>query len=250
MWDSQEYTEKIENKLGQGSIEQLGYICREINLYNYIDKTDLGKSLVGKEMDKAGRWMFNHRFGGGHLWWMELKERPINQWGDVIEHLASDFFTKAGLPYAFDGSMIKGNKNLLKLFSQSKSSDNWAMINGFEFIAGSSSLIFSVYDAKHLKNGYQSDLAFAMDGLFVALNIAGGISSANPLLIIGALIKSSTIIRKFNRVPGIYSSSPFDFDVDELLGLQRSYDININELIGTVNAFDFLYNGKSISFNC
>ena len=248
MRNSEGYAEQIRNKLGQGSIEQLGYICKDINLYTYIDKMELGKSLVGKEMDKAGRWMFNHRFAEGHLWWKELTERPINQWGDVIEHLASDIFTRAGLPYAFDGSMIRGNRDLLRLFSPSKSIDNWAMINGFEFIAGSSSLIFSIYDAKHLKNGYHSDLALAMDGLFVALNVAGGISTANPLLIISALIKSSTMIRKFNRVPGIHSSSPFDVDIDELLHLNKSYDVSINSLIGTVNTFDFLYDSKRISF--
>lgn len=248
MQGQSDYSYRIAKKTGQAGLEQLGYICKDLNLYNFIDKTELGKSIVGKEMDDTGRWMFNHRFGGGHLWWKELKERPISEWGDVLEHLASDFFTPQGLPYVFDGSMISNNKDLLNVFSETRSLNNWAMINGFEFIAGASALVFTIYDATHLNHGYESDMALAADGLFVCLNIAGGIATANPFLVVAALMKTSTLMKKANLPISINSKSPFDVSVSQMLNLQYNYDANINKIISLTNTFDYLYNNKIISF--
>lgn len=242
--------QKNINKISKAGLEQLGCFCKDINLYNLINKTQFGKSDVGKEMDLAGRWMFNHRFGGGHLWWKEFKNRPVEEWSDIFEHLASDFFTKAGLPYAIDGSIIQEKKELLKFFSASKSSDNWLMLNGFEFIAGSSSLIFACFDAKKLNKGYTSDLAFASDNLFIALNIAGGIVTSNPLLIISALIKSTTVIRKYFKPLGIASSSPFDVDIDDFHGLRVNYDVKIDELLNLCTNIDFYFNDTRFEYNC
>lgn len=248
MSSNNNYTEEINRKIGKAGLEQLGYLCKEINLYNFIDTYDIGKSAVGKEMDQAGRWMFNHRFGGGHLWWKELQTRPMHQWRETFEHLGSDFFTKAGLPYAFDGNSIRENKDLLKYFTKAKSSENWAMINGFEAVAGASSLIFSVYDATHLKHGYSSDLTFAADGIFVSLNLMGGAITANPFLLIAGLMKTSTIVRKTTKQLGIEDSSPFDVNVPAMFELNNNYDVSVNQIIGESTNFDFHYNDTSISF--
>ena len=50
--------------------KQLGYLTKDINLYTLFE--GMGKSDVGKEMDKMGRYLFNHRFGGGHLERIEI----------------------------------------------------------------------------------------------------------------------------------------------------------------------------------
>lgn len=107
----------FKKDIGENALNQMGYLTKDLNLYRFFE--NLGKSAVDKEMDKMGRHLFNHRFGGGHLWWKELASRPVEQWYDVLEHLLSDFFTKAGLPYAFDGTMIK-NPDLLKILGGGK----------------------------------------------------------------------------------------------------------------------------------
>lgn len=226
----------------------LGEIGKSTNLYDMIDKTSFGKSIIGKEMDAAGRHMFNHRFGGGHLWWQELANRPLNQWNDVLEHLASDVFTPAGIPYLFDADTIN-NPDLLRYFRSTKSYENWGMLNGFEFIAGGASLIFSIYDATTLSKGYESDIAFATNGLFVALSAFAGVSTSNPLLIVSALVKTSTIIRKNKILKNWSSDSPFDVDTDSLLDLTHSYDVNVEKLLGYTSNFDFSYKRQTFSYN-
>lgn len=242
-------SDSFKKNVGENALNQLGYFTKDLNLYDLFD--GMGKSSVGKEMDKAGRYLFNHRFGGGHLWWKELANRPIEQWSEVIEHLMSDFFTKAGLPYAFDGTMVN-NPDLLKMFGGGKniaSYNNWAMINGFQFISGASSIVFSVYDATTLSNGYASDMSLAIDGTFVALNVLGGIATANPFLLIAAVIKTTTIFRKSQIQLGIETSSPFDLDINSKLGLEYSFDLDIEHLFNNTKSFDFMYNNKYVSYD-
>lgn len=67
----------VKKDIGEVALSQLGYLTKDVNLYNLFE--GMGKSEVGKEMDKMGRYLFNHRFGGGHLWWKELSNRPVSQ---------------------------------------------------------------------------------------------------------------------------------------------------------------------------
>ncbi len=239
----------FKKDVGETALSQLGYLTKDINLYTLFE--GMGKSDAGKEMDKMGRYLFNHRFGGGHLWWKELANRPIEQWPDVLEHLLSDFFTKAGLPYAFDGTMIN-NPDLFKIFGGGKnisSYNNWAMINGFQFISGASSIIFSVYDATSLSKGYTSDMSLAYDGTFLALNLFGGIATTNPFLIISSVIQTATILRKSQMQLGVETSSPFDLDIDSMLGLGYSFDLDVEGLFKNAQRFDFMCNNKYISYD-
>ena len=87
-------TDSFKKNVGEATLSQLGYITKDLNLYDLFES--MGKSPVGKEMDNMGRYLFNHRFGGGHLWWKELANRPIEQWPDVLEHLMSDFLQRQG----------------------------------------------------------------------------------------------------------------------------------------------------------
>ena len=249
--------DSVKKDIEEVVLSQLGYFTKDVNLYDLFE--GMGKSEVGKEMDKMGRYLFNHRFGGGHLWWKELANRPVNQWPDVVEHLMSDFFTKAGLPYAFDGTMIK-NPDLLKLFGGGKnisSYKNWAMINGFQFISGSSSIVFSIYDAKTLANGYKSDMALAFDGMFVALDVLSGMATANPFLIIAAVIKTSNILRKSQMGLGIKTSSPFDLDksamfdlnINSMFNIDYEKELDVKKILNQVRCFDFMYGENIFSYN-
>lgn len=239
----------FKKDVGETVLNQLGYITKDLDLYDMFD--GMGKSSVGKEMDSVGRYLFNHRFGGGHLWWRELANRPSEQWPDVLEHLMSDFFTKAGLPYAFDGTTVN-NPDLLKMFGGGKyiaSKNNWAMINGFQFISGASSIVFSVYDATTLSKGYTSDISLALDGAFVALNILGGIATANPFLLIAAVIKTTNIFRQSQMNLGIETSSPFDLDIKSMFELEYSFDLDVDRLFNNAKSFDFMYDDKCISYD-
>lgn len=239
----------FKKDIGEVTLSQLGYFTKDLDLYNLFE--GMGKSSVGKEMDKMGRYLFNHRFGGGHLWWKELANRPREQWPDVFEHLLSDFFTKAGLPYAFDGTMVK-NPNLLKIFGGGKniaSYNNWAMINGFQFISGSSSIVFSIYDATTLSKGYTNDVSLAFDGTFIALDVLGGIATTNPFLLIAAVVKTTTIMRKSQMQLGIKTASPFDLDTTSMFGLKYNFAIDVEQLFRNVKSFDFMYNNEHTSYD-
>lgn len=258
MKDNEQYknSESIKKEISEVTLSQLGFFTKDVNLYDLFE--GMGKSEVGKEMDKMGRYLFNHRFGGGHLWWKELSNRPVNQWADVLEHLMSDFFTKAGLPYVFDGTMIK-NPDLLKMFGGGKniaSYRNWAMINGFQFISGLSSIVFSIYDAKNLAEGYKSDVALAADGMFVALDVFGGVATANPFLIVATVIKTSNFLRKSKMGLGIKTASPFDlntsnmFDlnINSMFNVEYEKELNVRKLLNQINCFDFMYGESIISY--
>ena len=241
--------DELKKDIGVNALSQIGYITKDLNLYDLFE--GLGKSPVGRSMDMAGRHMFNHRFAGGHLWWKELANRPLNEWSDVMSHLASDFWTKAGLPYAVDGTTIK-NPDLLKTLGGSKniaSQNNWAMMNGFEFSAGVFSLAFSIYDAATLSEGYSSDFSLALDGVFVGLNILGGIATANPLLIVAAIVKTSTMLRKSQMILNIETSSPFDLNVNSLLELDYSFDIDVDRLFKNAKYLDFMNDKHEVSYN-
>lgn len=180
-----------------------------------------------------------------------MANRPVKQWYDVFEHLASDFFTKAGLPYAFDGTMIK-DPDLLKIFGGGKniaSYQNWAMINGFQFISGSSSIVFSIYDATSLSKGYKNDVSMALDGTFILLNVLGGIATTNPFLLVAAIVDTTTLLRKSQMKLGIKTSSPFDLNVNSMFELGYNFDLNIGQLFRNTKSFDFMYDNNYISYD-
>ena len=161
------------------------------------------------------------------------------------------------MPYAFDGTMVN-NSDLLRILGGSQniaSYNNWAMINGFQFISGVSSIVFSVYDAQKLSKGYASDISVALDGTFVALNVLGGIVTANPFLLVAAVIKTSTILRKSRMGLGIETSGPFDLDVNydldinSMFGLEYGFDLNVERLFNNAKSFDFMYDDKRVSYD-
>jgi hypothetical protein len=228
-----------KNNIPPFILSQLGYLTKDVNLYHLIDQTNLGKSIIGKEMDLSGRYILNHRIGGGHLWWKELGNRPLDQWGDVIKHLASDLPTRQGLPYAFDYTHVNDNNLVENLgLKELSSSNNWGMLNAFDLIAGSISITFAAFEFIGKHELYTNDMALATDWVFVALNIGSGIATCNPLLIIGAIIKTGTIIKRITS--STFSSidihpGPFDVDGTDLLNLPKGIDIDLNELLGIKN---------------
>lgn len=215
---------------------QLGYLTSELNLYGFMDRTGLGKSMVGREMDLIGRHLLNHRMGGGHLWWKELANRPQNQWGDVLEHLVSDFPTKQGLPYAFDSTHIRDPRVVEALgLKKLSSSSNWGMLNAFEFASGLASIALAIYEFKGSHTPFTSDMALAGDFSFLALNVGSGIATCNPLLIAAAVFKAGTILSKltassFHDIdvhPG-----PFDVSLCEYLDSSDHTTSDLDDLLG------------------
>lgn len=206
-----------------GLSSQLGVLTKDINLYQFIDRTSFGKSLIGSEMDLAGRHFFNHRFGGGHLWWQEMANRPTTEWPDVLQHLASDVPTKQGIPYLFDASHVSDSDliNLFKLKNMS-SSNNWGMINAFDLIAGSVAITFSIYEFTGEHRPYTSDLALVSDYATVVLTTSAGIISCNPILILSAIIKLGSVYKKFTASPFKLSIHPgyFDITAQKLLNIE------------------------------
>jgi hypothetical protein len=225
-----------QNEIPASIATQLGYLTKDINLYQFMDQTGLGKSAVGKEMDLAGRHIFNHRMGGGHLWWKELANRPTEQWKDVLEHLASDLPTKQGLPFAFDYSHVNSEKAVELLgLKELSSSNNWGMLNAFDLVAGSVSIVFASYEFVGNAEIYKNDISLATDCAFIAINVGSGIATCNPLLIIGAIIKTGTMLRKMtaSTFSGIdIHPGYFDVNVDDLIGVPTQTSVDVDELLG------------------
>lgn len=147
--------------------------------------------------------------------------------------------------------MVK-NPDLLKIFGCGKniaSYNNWAMINGFQFISGSSSIVFSIYDATTLSKGYTNDVSLALDGMFIVLDVLGGIATTNPFLLIAAVVKTTTILRKSQMQLGIKTASPFDLDTTAMFDLKYNFAIDIEQLFRNVKSFDFMYNNKYTSYD-
>ena len=83
------------------------------DIYDFMNKYDIGKSAYGSLMDKAaeGQQVIAHRLFGHHL----IYDFPINDKKEIaafLEHEFSDLFTKQGLPIIpgevlHDAGMIK-----------------------------------------------------------------------------------------------------------------------------------------------
>ncbi len=195
----------------------LGEIAKEIDLYDVIEALSPGNSAVGREMDRAGRWLFNHRFGGGHLWWKEFTERPMGDWPEVAAHLAKDWFTPQGLPYAFDGRHLRETA-YLRHFRHARASQSWGMLTGLDAIGGGSALMVAVQEARRPVTGYDGDVALMGDGCCIALNIAVGVSTCNPLLIVAGVVRATTLLRRWDSPLGYEGGSIYDIDIYDRLG--------------------------------
>lgn len=166
-------------------------LCDRIAVF--MDKHNIGKSEYGKLMDMIGRekGVFLHRLYGHHLFY----DFPINDLEhsvDFLVHEFSDLFTKNGLPI-IPGELLENAPKWIKNISMaSEPCKNWNFVNGFDLLAGT----IAVYTAsRDLRLAFTNEMSVESLGDFAktigvgAFELATAISTANPLLLIGALLE-------------------------------------------------------------
>ena len=192
------------------------------NIYEFMNKHDIGKSTFGSLMDSAatGKDVIAHRLYGHNLFY----DFPIKEPGKILhfmEHELSDIFTKQGLPI-LPGEMLE-DLDLLKYCD--KLTKNWNFVNFFDVLTGT----IAIYDGtRSLKRAFQGELSidsfedFAKSFGMTAITFAIAFSTCNPFALIGASLKLTASIRgllndgaliRFNEEYGYLHAS---FIIDEL----------------------------------
>lgn len=209
------------------------------NIYEFMDKHDIGKSCFGSLMDSAatGKNVIAHRLYGHNLFY----DFPIKEHDKILqfmEHELSDIFTKQGLPI-LPGEMLE-DLDLIKYCN--KLTNNWNFVNFFDVLTGT----IAIYDGtRSLKRAFQGELSidsfedFAKSFGMAAITFAVALSTCNPFVLIGASLKLTSSIRsllndgaliRFNEEYGYLHAS---FIIDELsvekiiesLSMEREIDI-------------------------
>jgi len=163
-------------------------------IYAFIEEHDFGKSAYGRLMDAAGRHEAMHRLYGHHVVYDFPFQRP-DQIPDFAEHLLSDAFTKAGLPLV-PGQLLD-DADLLK-YCRSLS-HNWNFINGFDLLSATVSVYRGqsrIRSALKELDSIESFPELAKSVGFPALELAIAVSTANPLLAVGAALNATATIKK------------------------------------------------------
>ncbi len=198
-------------------------------IYAFMKRFGIGESAYGKMMDAAakGKGVMAHRLYGHHLAYDFPIQDPAHIW-DFLEHELSDLFTKQGLPI-LPGELVE-NTPLLKYCA--RLTDNWNFLNGFDVLSAVASIHQASADLRSAISESMSvdtlpDMARTL-GLG-AIELALAVSSANPFLLIGAVLELTAGIRGFcNSGAQIYMRIQTDclaieFDVDSL-NLQKATD--------------------------
>ncbi|MGM0411418.1 MAG: hypothetical protein ACQEQF_11750 [Bacillota bacterium] len=159
------------------------------DIYKFMKKYNIGESNYGKIMDSAakGKEVVAHRLYGHHPIYNFPIDAPEEAW-QFVEHELSDLFTKQGLPII--PAELMENTPLLRY--SDKLSNNWNFINGFDLLAGTISIYYSTKELKKFVNMEISIDSF--EELAKHLGVAGidlaiAMSTANPLLFVGATLQ-------------------------------------------------------------
>jgi hypothetical protein len=187
------YIRMIEES-GANYIRDYAYINgNSINMF--MKKYKIGESNFGKQLDAAafGKGVRAHRLYGHHIFY----DFPINDPEHILdfsEHILSDLFTKQGIPI-IPGELLE-HLGLLKVCD--KLSNNWNFVNGFDILAGT----IAVYKGgKELHNAFKNNIAintfedFASFFGIGAIELAIAVSTANPFLLIGAVLQLTAGVR-------------------------------------------------------
>lgn len=178
-------------------------------IYTFMDKYSIGKSEYGKLMDLAGRekGVFLHRLYGHHLIYDIPIANPDNM-VDFLVHEFSDLFTKNGLPI-IPGELLENAPEWLKnLTLKTEPCKNWNFINGFDLIAGT----VAIFRAScGLRAAIMNEMNVASLGDFArtigvgVMELAIAMSTANPLLLLGAILQLTAGVKGiFNDGDVIY----------------------------------------------
>ncbi len=192
------------NQLASMYIREVGYKYGN-KIYEFMDKFDIGKNYYGKIMDAAahGKGVIAHRLYGHHF----IYDIPIENPQYILqfyEHLFSDLFTRQGLPI-LPGEILE-DVGLLKVCD--KLTKNWNFINGFDILTATVSIYSSLPKFKKaIKGSYTIN---SIDELAKqlgvgAIELAIAISSANPFLLIAAILEiTSDVLGIFNKGDRIF----------------------------------------------
>ncbi len=157
-------------------------------IYEFMDKFEIGKSNYGKIMDAAakGKGVIAHRLYGHHLIFNFPLDSPQNI-SPFLEHIFSDLFTKQGIPI-IPGEILE-NTDLLRFCDRLKNS--WNFVNGFDILAGTIAF-YKAFDKFKKIIDYDMSINdfkdFANTFGIGAIELAIAISTANPFLLIGAVL--------------------------------------------------------------
>lgn len=155
-------------------------------IYRLLNKYNIGESDYGRLMDFAGRSEACHRLYGHHI----IFDMPFDDPGKIhtfLEHLASDIFTKQGLPI-IPGELLN-DSGLLKYCKSLK--HNYNFVNFLDILSGTLSIQTGVIKLKAAFNEEEAISSFeeVAKALGIgALELAIALSSANPFLLIGAAL--------------------------------------------------------------
>jgi hypothetical protein len=165
-------------------------------IYEFIEAHEVGKSAYGRLMDAAanGKGVVNHRLYGHHAIYDFPFQRP-DTIPDFAEHLFSDAFTKMGLPL-LPGEALE--HPALQEYCDSLTR-SWDFMNGFDVLAATVSIYRGQF---RLRSGWkeidsiETFSEFAKSTGFPAVELAVAMSTANPLLAVGAAFNALATVKK------------------------------------------------------
>ena len=205
------------------------------DIYDFMNKYDIGKSAYGSLMDKAaeGQHVIAHRLFGHHLIY-DLPMDDPKAIASFLEHDFSDLFTKQGLPIIpgeilQDSGMIRYCDGL---------THNWNFINGFDILSATIAIYKSIGALKvAFKNEYaiQDIEDFAKSIGVGVLEAAIAFSTANPFLLIGAALQLTAGVRALLNQGCVVSFSlkqrvyRIDVQLDQisLSKIQHAYNLEV-----------------------
>jgi hypothetical protein len=203
-------------QLGSNYIRDYSYKHGE-DISKFMKKYDIVESTFGQIMDVVGRQKETvHRLYGHHF----IYDFPISEpehIGDFIEHEFSDLFTKQGLPI-LPGELLK-NTNLIKYCKSL--THNWNFVNGFDILVGTIAIYSGTNELQKMLKQVDSIETFSEFAKSIGIGgieLAISISTANPFLLIGAVLQ-----------------------------LAANFKGNIND--GSVVYFQKMHNGLKIEFS-
>jgi len=176
-------------------LRSLGYEQGD-QIYGFVEEHDIGKSAYGRLMDAAGngKGVINHRLYGHHAIYDFPLQHP-DAIPDFAEHLFSDAFTKTGLPLlpgeAVDHPDLQAYCDRL--------TRSWDFVNGFDVLAATVSIYRGqsrLRSAWKEVDSIETFPEFAKSAGFPALELAIAMSTANPLLAVGAALNAAATVKK------------------------------------------------------
>jgi hypothetical protein len=161
-------------------------------IYSFMKASGIGESQVGRLMDLEGLnrcGVAVHRAYGHHL----VADLPVASPERIpafVSHVGSDVFTKQGIPI-LPGSVCK-RLGYSKALTTMSSNQNWNMVNGFDIATGGIAIVGSgIFLAKALKGEatVETPLEYITGFGTAGMELAVGISTCNPLLVVAAGIQ-------------------------------------------------------------